>query len=350
MNSQSSSFCLGNFLLVALLPTLFVAFIGINHFNIINIVNISSYTFYIILVIYLIFLLFIPHNAFISSCRVKSNLPITRNELEKSLENTAITIGGKSKSVMSVRDFLEEYFKSVRNDNFAKIATSTFPMLGILGTFIAIAISMPDFTVNSSKELDNQISLLLSGVGTAFYASIFGIFLSLLWAFFERYGLSKIEVYTRSLEDIYTNYIWSKKELLKFQFSQKTLFEDDFTRHMREIFNLDFIKDINKEHMQNYSEIITKTQEGFKSLEKSLINANTKLTNSIHNLQASAEAVEATKSIQENISEFNRSTKELKELLETFDNGLDSAMIKIDRELATAVLQVEQMVKTLKDK
>ncbi len=30
--------------------------------------------------------------------------------------------------------------------NFAKIGTSTFPMLGILGTFIAIAISMPDFT------------------------------------------------------------------------------------------------------------------------------------------------------------------------------------------------------------
>ena len=350
MDSKNSSFCFGNFLLIALIPTIFVAFIGASYFKIFNIVNISMHTFYIIVFIYIIFLFFIPHNAYVASCKVKSNLPVTRNELEKSLEKTAINIGGKTKSVMSVRDFLQEYFQNIRNDNFAKIASSTFPMLGILGTFIAIAISMPDFTVSSSKELDKEISILLSGVGTAFYASIFGIFLSLLWAFFERYGLSKIEKYTRSLEEIYSNYIWSQKELLKFQFDQKTLFENDFTKHMKEIFNLDFIKDINKEHMQNYTEIISKTQEGFKSLEKSLINANTQLTNSIHELQVSSQAVDATKTIKDNLEEFNKSTKELKELLESFDNGLDDAMGKIDRELANAVLQIESMVKTLKDK
>ncbi len=60
------------------------------------------------------------------------------------------------------------------------VATSLFPMLGILGTFTAIAISMPDFSIDDMGSLDKQISILLSGIGTAFYASIFGIFLSIV--------------------------------------------------------------------------------------------------------------------------------------------------------------------------
>ncbi len=59
------------------------------------------------------------------------------------------------------------------------MASSLFPLLGILGTFTAIAVSMPDFSISDTDTLDKQISILLSGIGTAFYASIFGIFLSL---------------------------------------------------------------------------------------------------------------------------------------------------------------------------
>ena len=51
-----------------------------------------------------------------------------------------------------------------------------FPTLGILGTFISIALSMPDFTSNNIVALDSEITKLLSGVGTAFYVSIYGIF------------------------------------------------------------------------------------------------------------------------------------------------------------------------------
>ncbi len=350
MNSKANSFCFGNLFIVAFIPTLIVAIIGADYFHLINIVNISSHSFYIILAIYIIFLLFIPHNAFVASCKFNSSLNVTRTELEKSLEKTAITIGNKSKSVMNVRDFLEEYFKNIRNDNFAKVAPSTFPMLGILGTFIAIAISMPNFDVNSSKELDHQISILLSGVGTAFYASIFGIFLSLLWTFFERYGLTRIEELTASLEDIYSKYIWSQKELLKFQYEQKTLFEDEFIKHLREIFNLDFIKDINREHLNSYEKIIDKTKLGLKEIENSLTYANDKLVNSIEKLSSAKDGIDALNSLKENIDEFNRSSKELKELLESFDNGLDSALNKVDKELAKAVYHIKEMVETIKEK
>ena len=347
MDSGSSS-CFGRFLAIAFVPFLFVLFLGVNYFGIINLTHISAHTFYIIVVIFFIFLLFIPHNAFISVCKIKSQFSVTRNELEKSLEKTALTIEGKTKSVLSVRDFLEDYFKNVRNNNFAKVASSTFPMLGILGTFIAIAISMPDFTVSSSKELDSEISTLLSGVGTAFYASIFGIFLSLWWTFFERLGLSSIEQLTLSLEEIYTQYIWSERELLKFKYNQKAILDNELIRALKETFNLDFIKDINREHLTSYEKIIESTKSGLGEVENALKNSTKALTNSIDKLNIAQNTVDAKLSLESNLSEFNANAKELQKLLESFDNGLDNSLKKIDHELATAVEHISSMVESIK--
>ena len=346
MDSGSSS-CFGRFLTIAFVPFLFVLFLGLNYFGIINLTHISTHTFYIIVVIFLIFLLFIPHNAFISVCKIKSQFSVTRNELEKSLEKTALTIEGKTKSVLSVRDFLDDYFKNVRNNNFAKVASSTFPMLGILGTFIAIAISMPDFTVSSSKELDSEISTLLSGVGTAFYASIFGIFLSLLWTFFERLGLSSIEQLTLALEDIYTKYIWSERELLKFKYNQKAILDNELIRALKETFNLDFIKDINREHLTSYEKIIESTKSGLGEVENALKNSTKDLTTSIEKLNIAQNTVDAKLSLESNLREFNRNAKELQKLLESFDNGLDNSLKKVDHELAVAVEHISSMVDSI---
>ena len=349
MNNEHSGSCFGRFFLIALVPFLFVLFLGANFFGFINFINISAHTFYIILAIFVIFLLFIPHNAFISICKIESQFNITRNELEKNLEKTALTIEGNTKSVLSVRDFLEDYFKNIRNDNFAKVASSTFPMLGILGTFVAIAISMPDFTVSSSKELDLEISKLLSGVGTAFYASIFGIFLSLWWTFFERLGLSSIERLTLSLEDIYSKYIWSQKELLKFKYNQKAIRDNELIKALKETFNIGFIKDVNREHLESYEKIIDSTKEGLGNIEKTLSNSSEKLIKNIQEINSANDAIESKKALEANLEEFNKNAKELQKLLETFDNGLDNSLNKIDKELAQAVRHIADMVESVKE-
>lgn len=348
MESGTSN-CFGRYLLLALLPFLFILFLAANFYGFLNLLTINSHTFYIVLAIFVIFLFFIPHNAFITICKIKSQFGVTKNALEKNLEKTALTIEGKTKSVLSVRDFLEEYFKNIRNDNFAKIASSTFPMLGILGTFIAIAISMPDFTVSSSKELDREISKLLAGVGTAFYASIYGIFLSLWWTFFERLGLSKIEQLTLSLEDIYSKYIWSQQELLKYQYSQKAAFDNEFIRALRETFNLDFIKDINKEHLKSYEKIIELSQNGLSKIEQSLKSSTKELIDTIDRLNISKESIEAKVALERNLKEFNRNAQELQRLLESFDNGLDNALIKIDKELAKSVEHIAKIAEITKN-
>jgi len=349
MSDNHSGSCFGRFFLIALVPLLFVLFLGVNFFGVVNFVNISMHSFYIILAIFVIFLIFIPHNAFISICKIKSQFNITRNELEKNLEKTALTIEDKTKSVISVRDFLEDYFKNIRNGNFVKIASSTFPMLGILGTFIAIAISMPDFTVSNPKELDLEISKLLSGVGTAFYASIYGIFLSLWWTFFERLGLSSIERLTLSLEDIYSKYIWSQKELLKFKYNQKAIRDNELIKSLKETFNIGFIKDLNREHLESYEKIIDSTKKGLGEIENSLICTSNRLMKNIQEINIANNVIESKKILESNLCEFNNSAKELQKLLESFDTSLDSSLNKIDKELAEAVKHITNMVESVKE-
>jgi len=63
---------------------------------------------------------------------------------------------------------MNKFYIDIRKDNFVPVASSVFPMLGILGTFVAMAISMPNFSASSTDALDSEITVLLSGVGSAF--------------------------------------------------------------------------------------------------------------------------------------------------------------------------------------
>ncbi|MFW3398463.1 hypothetical protein ACN9K5_10890, partial [Aliarcobacter butzleri] len=72
----------------------------------------------------------------------------------------------------SVDAFLQDYTSNIRNTNLSTIARGIFPTLGNLGTFISIALSMPDITAGTTQALESEITVLLGSVGTAFYVSI----------------------------------------------------------------------------------------------------------------------------------------------------------------------------------
>jgi methyl-accepting chemotaxis protein len=124
-----------------------------------------------------------------------------------------LTIAQTSKANGSVDDFLQDYTSNLRNSNFSSIASGIFPTLGILGTFISIALSMPDFTSNNIAALDSEITKLLSGVGTAFYVSIYGIFLSIWWIFFEKFGLSRFHHDSYIIKESTKNFFWTKIDI-----------------------------------------------------------------------------------------------------------------------------------------
>jgi hypothetical protein len=267
-----------------------------------------------------------------------------QKKLQNAIKENSLTIFDKTKSTIDIGDFIADYYKTFRNDNYASIAPSFFPMLGILGTFSAIAISMPNFSISDTKALDHDISLLLSGIGTAFYASIYGIFLSIVWNFFEKRGLSKVDHDAHQLSEIYKSYIWNESELKRHEHMQHEMRDKKMMQTLKETFNLDFIKTLNENHLENFHTIMSETNKSFAAITDHMQMVSTDLKETLTKIQHSQASLSASENIEKNIIEFNKTTQELNQTLNRFDSTLENALTltfhKIDDELSSIIVKL----------
>jgi hypothetical protein len=267
-----------------------------------------------------------------------------QKELQQSIKDNSLTIFNETKSTINIEDFITNYYKTFRNDNYASIASSLFPMLGILGTFTAIALSMPDFSSANTDSLDNEISLLLSGIGTAFYASIYGIYLSIVWSFFEKRGLSKVDIDSHQLHDVYASYIWSDSELRRHEHMQHEMRDQKMVQALKETFNLEFIQTLNEKHLENFQTIINETNKNFTTITNHMKIVSTDLKDTIAKIEASKSALTAHEKIERSIKEFTDKTvtfnNTLTNLDATLEKSLNLTFTKIDNEVGDIVIKL----------
>jgi len=299
--------------------------------------NVETHTLAIVIFIFIVFIFFVKHNANYSVCHIKGTFSDMEDDLHSALRENALTIMGKTKSTLPVKDFISEYYQDIRNDNFARVAPSVFPMLGILGTFIAIALSMPDFSVQDTSALDREISLLLSGIGTAFYASIYGIMLSLIWTYFEKRGMAKVDKQILDLEKIYGARVWKESELIKHRHMQSELKDQKIVQTLKETFDMDFIKELNEQYLKNFTTIVQETNSSFTQLTHSMQGVSEDLRDTLNTMTSKKDGLSAVASMQENIEGFNKSADNLQKSMEKFDGSVDHTFEKIDAELGQAV-------------
>lgn len=193
-------------------PTLLFIMVILCYFGVLPL-KVEIHSVILIGAIYFIYLFFIRHNAYFVACKFRTLYADLQIALLDYINNNLLTITQTSKANGSVDDFLQDYTSNLRNSNFSSIASGIFPTLGILGTFISIALSMPDFSSNNIVALDSEITKLLSGVGTAFYVSIYGIFLSIWWIFFEKFGLSRFHHDSYIIKESTKNFFWTKIDI-----------------------------------------------------------------------------------------------------------------------------------------
>jgi len=320
MRNRNPSSCFVNYMAIAFLPTIFMIGIILGYLGLIGL-KVEFHSLIIISFIYIIFLFFIKHNANYVICKMRNENIELQKSLQKAIYDNSLTIGDKTKSTIVIDDFINEYYKSFRNDNFATVASSLFPMLGILGTFTAIAISMPDFSITDTDTLDKQISILLSGIGTAFYASIFGIFLSIVWIYFEKRGLSKFDSDKLYLESLYKEYIWSDSELKKHEHMQYNLRDERLVSLLKETFSLDFIEKLNDRHMENFKTVMEQTNKNFTNISTHLKLVLEELKDTISQIHTKQNALEANDRIEKNIKKFIGVTEKLQESLDKLENS-----------------------------
>ena len=125
-----------------------------------------------------------------------------------------------------------------------------------------MAISMPNFSASSNNALDSEITILLSGV----FASIYGIFLSLLWTYFEKRALSKIDDYFQNIETLFSSQIWTADELTIHRYSKGDLEDNRFLSALQETFYMSFIKNINAQQVDAFKAIMHESSQNFKYL------------------------------------------------------------------------------------
>ena len=285
--------------------------------------KVEMHSVIIIFLILLIFIFFISHNAWYSFANFKNSLFSVLDNVDKYLLENELALAGKKKAFGDIEPFFKNHIRTIRNDNFANVASSIFPTLGILGTFTAIAISMPDFSVESKEALESEITILLSGVGTAFYASIYGIFLSIWWVFFEKRGLTKIQ---NEIEDIrfqYKELMWDKDEIELYRILEN---EEQNKRFLEKIENvvtpeyiikldniakakLDHIEKLDEEY-RNSEQRVAKSYIALTKLFEETSEKQEQLLESFEKIQSSVE--KTNESFENSIDEQHRNTKAVK--------------------------------------
>ncbi len=347
-DKQTSTSCTSHSLAILLIPSLFLVGLVLAYVGIFP-VNVEAHTLGIVAFIFVVFAFFVKHNANYAVCHMKGSFFNMEEKLQAALRTNALTIMGKTKSTLHVKDFISEYYQDIRNDNFARVAPSVFPMLGILGTFIAIALSMPDFTVKDLGALDREISILLSGIGTAFYASIYGIMLSLIWTYFEKRGIAKVDKQIFDLEKLYGQRVWKRSELIKHEHMQSELKDQQIVQTLKETFNMDFIKELNEQYLKNFTTIVQDTTNSFTKLTVHMQEASSELRDTLENIHNRHASIDAVEMMERNIEGFNANAKNLQKTMENFDGTVDHTFVKIDEELGQAVEKLSTLAGILSE-
>jgi len=348
MIEHNHTSCISRIFVLLLIPFLFLLGLILAYFHIFPL-KVEIHTLVIVGFIFMIFVFFARHNANYTVCKMRNNFFNMEENLQDALDENALTIMGKTKSTLQIHAFIKEYYKDIRNDNFARIAPSVFPMLGILGTFIAIAFSMPDFSAKDTSSLDHEISILLSGIGTAFYASIYGILLSLIWTYFEKRGISKADKQIYELEKLYDNQIWKKSELIKHEHMQSELKDQQIVETLKETFNMNFIKELNEQYVKNFTSIIHEMSGNFKEITEQMQDVSSDLRHTLGMFEGTKKGVSAISLMEENIEGFNSNAESLQKSMERFDDSVEHTFDNIDRELGTAVEKLTTFARILSE-
>ena len=309
--------------------------------------------------IYIIYLFFIRHNAYYVSCKFRTSYETLILYLKDYINNNPLTIGDTTKANGSADDFLKDFTSNIRNTNFSSIASGVFPTLGILGTFISIAFSMPDFSTGTSSALEKEISLLLGGVGTAFYVSIYGIFLSIWWTFFEKFGMSRFEHDCFTIKEHTKNFFWTKIDIESLHiksnienFAKMTnIFEQLTSKNLLDNVNdsiqqrANLLEDIVEKELKLSLQISENINHGRK-LSTMLEAMNLKIQTNIENFNEEKEIhTEYTKLLNNNVKELNETLQHISsdnlesiytnivKSIETMKNEMDRIGWRFNKEL-----------------
>jgi biopolymer transport protein ExbB/TolQ len=109
-------------------------------------------------------------------------------------KKTFINYGDITKTNHPAKEYFSEYaILNVKLDvRLLNNVGSSLVGLGVLGTFLGLALGVSSIQLTNSETIKASIDTLLKGMGTAFTTSIWGMFLSIIFTLIYKYKQSKI--------------------------------------------------------------------------------------------------------------------------------------------------------------
>ena len=350
------------------IPTLLFVLVILCYFGVLPL-KVEIHSVILIGAIYFIYLFFIRHNAYFVACKFRTLYADLQIALLDYINSNLLTIAQTSKANGSVDDFLQDYTSNLRNSNFSSIASGIFPTLGILGTFISIALSMPDFTSNNIAALDSEITKLLSGVGTAFYVSIYGIFLSIWWIFFEKFGLSRFHHDSYIIKESTKNFFWTKIDIESIHIKSNIDNFSSMSKIFEELTSSQAMYDINRsieQRAKSLDELLQKEYMLSLRIDENISNFE-KLASAVEklSLQSNSQTIifkDVSENLNKNIIELNShmnnlSSENLKAIytnivksIETMKSDMEKIEWKFEEGLKESLRQIDlQTANIVKD-
>lgn len=109
--------------------------------------------------------------------------------VEEYKETICIDIDGSKRTNAPALELFSEFGScSAYKINLKSLDTAagTLVGLGLLGTFVGLTFGVMGFNSETTKEIQESIQKLLSGMGTAFFTSLLGMALSIIYGFYDK--------------------------------------------------------------------------------------------------------------------------------------------------------------------
>ena len=327
------------------LPVLIYVAVVAGYFGYIDEFEVGLHTVVLMGAILLVALVFARNSAELAYCYFEQSGSDFKRSLKEYIIAHLLVIGKDIKSNASFDDFVAYYTRNLRNEHFASVGTGIFPMLGILGTFISIAISMPSFDSSSVQGLEAEIATLLGGVATAFYVSIYGIFLALWWIFFEKYGTSRFESLVSIQKASTSAFFWTQEEIDRKHFEENLKYFEKMGTIFEYVCNQEFFTELDKtinnkfrvftDIMQNERDAVKISGENIKQTMNTLLRST----------KDQKDLVKVHAEILNAIGRFNNSFKDMQvKFSEQYNRLYDVGSERITR-LERSVSDIEGSIK-----
>ena len=153
-----------------------------------------------------------------SMLREQKDIVFKNKLLEQSLskmnaEMDVLSDGADDSYQCDISEYVnEDLLDTVGNAHFNDFVSNVMTGLGILGTFIGLAIGLRSFDASSAEEMTNSIVPLIDGIKVAFYTSIFGVTFSLVYGTLYRINMAEAENALKGFLDTYRRCQGSKPD------------------------------------------------------------------------------------------------------------------------------------------